>query len=339
MNDNTLRRPTVLIWERVVPGDDCVARLQAQGLDVRLGRPNRDASYRRHRAEDFVADAQGCVGALISGGIRITPEVLAALPDLRVISKIGIGVDTVDVAAASAAGVAVCNTPAGNDTVFVAEHAFALMLALAKQLHVWTRSYMQGGGWRRPDVHALGLDGRTLGIVGLGRIGRELARRAAGWNMHVLAHDPWAQEPPAGVDLVALDELLARSEVLSLHCPALPGGAPLLDAPRLALLRRGVLLVNTARASLLDRAAMLAALDDGRLAGVALDVFDPEPPASDDPLLAHPRVMCTPHVASWTHEAFMGRRSQATDNLALVVLGRAGASVVNAQALHAQGAA
>lgn len=323
---------TVLLWERVVDGDDSVARLREQGLTVRLGRPNLDAAYRRQQAEHFVADARGCAGVLISGGLRITHDVLAQLPHLRVVSKIGIGVDTVDVAAASAAGVAVCNTPGGNDTVFVAEHAMALLLALAKQLHRWTREYMVGGGWRSPDVHALGLDGRSVGIVGFGRIGRQLARRLAGWNVRVGVYDPLAADLPDGVEAMSLPDLVAHSDMISLHCPALPDGAALLDAALLERLRPGTLLVNTARASLVDTTAMLAALDDGRLAGVALDVFDPEPPSPSNPLLSHPRVLCTPHVASWTQEAFLGRRRQAADNLARVVLGLPGAAIVNPEA-------
>ncbi|MGQ3004409.1 MAG: NAD(P)-dependent oxidoreductase, partial [Hydrogenophaga sp.] len=153
----------------------------------------------------------------------VTREVMAALPGLQVISKIGVGVDTVDVAAASNLGIAVCNTPGGNDSVAVAEHAMTLLLALRKQLHVWTRGYLQGGGWRSPQVFAGGLDGSTLGIVGFGRIGRALAQRVAGWNVRVLVHDPLARDLPAGVQAVGMDELLAQSDAVSLHCPALPG--------------------------------------------------------------------------------------------------------------------
>lgn len=268
-------------------------------------------------------------GALISGGIRVTREVLAALPGLKVISKIGVGVDTVDVAAASELGIAVCNTPGGNDAVAVAEHALTLLLALRKQLHVWTREYLQGGGWRTPRVFAGGLDGSTLGIVGFGRIGRALAQRVAGWNVRVLVHDPLARDLPPGVQAVGMDELLAHSDAVSLHCPALPGDRPLLDAAALAQMKAGAVLINTARATLVERSALIAALDAGRLAGAAFDVFDPEPPAHDDPLLAHPRVLNTPHVASWTWEGFFGRRQQAADNLAKVVRGEPGAAIVN----------
>ena len=329
---NPVPTASVLLWERVVAGDPGPDWLKAQGLDVKLGLPSRDSSYRAHAAADFVADARGCSGVLISGGIRITDDVLAQLPQLRVVSKIGVGVDTVDVLAATRRGVLVCNTPGGNDSVFVAEHAMSLMLALRKQLHVWTRDYLQRGGWRRAQVFASGIDGTTVGIVGFGRIGRELARRLAGWQVTVLIHDPWATALPAGVTSVELDELLVRSDQVSLHCPAAANGQPLLDARRFGLMRPGAVLINTARASLVDRSALLASLDEGRLAGAAIDVFDPEPPPPDDPLLAHPRILATPHVASWTTEGFFGRRRQAAENLAMALLGRPGASIVNPQA-------
>ena len=323
------RNEPVLIWERVMPDDPSIPWLREQGFDVRLGKPNHDATYRRHLEADFIADAKGCEGVLISGGIRITPEVMDALPGLKVISKIGIGVDTVDVAAATARGIAVCNTPGGNDSVAVAEHALSLLLALRKQLHVWTRQYLQSGGWRNPQVFSGGLDGSTLGIVGFGRIGRALAQRVTGWNVRVLVHDPLARDLPEGVQAVGIEELLAQSDAVSLHCPALPGDRPLLDAAALAGMKKGAVLINTARATLVDAAALIAALDAGTLAGAAFDVFDPEPPARDDPLLAHPRVLSTPHVASWTWEGFFGRRQQAADNLAKVVRGEPGASIVN----------
>lgn len=332
MNTTAFPLPSILVWERVLAEDPSVPWLREQGFDVRLGRPNRDPAYRDHRPADFIADAQGCAAALVSGGLRVTAEVMDALPALKVLSKIGVGVDTIDVAAATARGITVCNTPGGNDSVFVAEHAMALILALRKQLHIWTREHLQQGGWRRPQVFSAPMDGQTVGIVGFGRIGRALAQRLAGWSVNVIAYDPFATELPEGVRSVALEELLAASDVVSLHCPPPAHGRPLLDAAAMAGMRRGAILVNTARATLVDRDALIQSLDSGALAAAAFDVFDPEPPARDDPLLSHPRVLCTPHVASWTWEGFFGRRQQAARNIALVIQGRPGAAIVNPRA-------
>ena len=156
---------------------------------------------------------------------------------------------------------------------------------------------------------------------------------AIGFDMKVLYHDAQRADAEAerhgNATFVGMDELLAHSDAVSLHCPALPGDRPLLDAAALAQMKAGAVLINTARATLVERSALIAALDAGRLAGAAFDVFDPEPPARDDPLLAHPRVLNTPHVASWTWEGFFGRRQQAADNLAKVVRGEPGAAIVN----------
>jgi D-3-phosphoglycerate dehydrogenase len=330
---------TLLLWEKVRDEDPSAPWLREQGFDVRVGLPTRDPAYRRQREADLIADAQGCAGILVSGGIRITGEVMDALPVLRVISKIGVGVDTIDLDAASTRGIAVCNTPGGNDSVAVAEHAMALLLALRKRLNVWTQGHLRDGGWRRPEVFSGSIDGSTVGIVGFGRIGQALAARLAGWNVQILVFDPWARDLPPGVQSVSLEALLERSDAVSLHCPAPADGRALLDAAALAHMPAHAVLVNTARAALVDTAALVAALDAGLLAGAAFDVFDPEPAPLDHPLLAHPKLICTPHVASWTWDGFFGRRQQAADNLAKFLRGQPGACVVNATTLDPSAAA
>lgn len=330
---------TLLLWEKVRDEDPSAPWLREQGFEVRLGMPTREPAYRRQLEADLIADARGCGGILVSGGIRITGAVMDALPALRVISKIGVGVDTIDLAAAGERGIAVCNTPGGNDSIAVAEHAMALLLGLRKQLHVWTQAHLREGGWRRPEVFSGFIDGSTVGIVGFGRIGRALAQRLVGWNVTVLIYDPWARDLPLGVESVPLEELLQRSDAVSLHCPAQADGRPLLDAAALARMPSHAVLINTARAALVDSAALIAALDTGALAGAAFDVFEPEPPARDDPLLTHPRLLCTPHVASWTWEGFFGRRQQAAENLALYLRGQPGAAIANADSLDPAAAA
>ena len=326
----------VLLWERIDADDHSPAWLLAQGLEVVLGRPSRLPGHRRYDEHDLIADAQGCTALMGSGGARITRAVIEALPGLAVVSKVGVGVDNIDVAAASEHGIAVCHTPDDGDAAAVAEHAFALMLALLKQLPAWPQSFLRDGGWRSAQTFTTGLAGRTVGIVGGGRIGRALLQRLAGWEVQVLLADPALQAAPAGATpatLVPLDELLARSDVVSLHCPAPADGAVLLGAAQLAAMKPGAVLVNTARAALVDTAALADALHGNRLGGAAVDVFAPEPPRPDDPLLHAPRVILTPHVASWTRDGYLRRRQQAAENLVRVLKGQPGAQIANRAAL------
>lgn len=323
----------VFLWERLDARDTSVAWLRDQGVEVRPGRLNDDATLTRYPEHLLVADAAGCAAMIGSGGARITRAVIQALPALRVVSKIGVGVDNIDVAAATARRIAVCHTPDEDDSAAVAEHALALMLALVKQLPAWPASHVRSGGWRGSELFTGRLAGRTVGIVGFGRIGRAVAQRLQGWGVELLCHDPVAGEPVAGVRPVALAELLQRSDVVTLHCPAPRDGRPLLDAAAIASMKPGALLVNTARSALVDGAALARALHAGHLAGAAVDVFHPEPPARDDPLLQAPGTILTPHVASWTHEGYFRRRRVAAENAVKVLRGQPGAHVVNPEVL------
>jgi phosphoglycerate dehydrogenase-like enzyme len=243
-----------------------------------------------------------------------------------------VGVDNIDVAAATARRIVVCHTPDEDDSATVAEHAIALMLALVKQLPAWPASHLRGGGWRTSQVFTGRLAGRTVGIVGYGRIGRAVSQRLQGWGVDLLCHDAAPVTPAAGVRHVPLADLLQASDVVSLHCPAAAGG-PLLDETALRAMKPGAWLVNTARASLVDGAALARALHEGRLAGAAVDVFHPEPPLPDDPLLHAPNTILTPHVASWTHEGYFRRRRVAAENVLRVLRGQGGAHVVNPEVL------
>lgn len=323
----------IFVWERIDPRDGSIGWLRGQGFEVRPGRPNDDPAFTRYTEPLLVADAAGCSALLGSGGARITRAVIEALPALRVVSKIGIGVDNIDVAAATARGVAVCHTPDEDDSAAVAEHAIALMLALLKQLPQWPAAHLRGGGWRTPALFTGRLAGRTVGIVGFGRIGRAVAQRLQGWGVELLASDPQPGAPVAGVRAVPLDALLRVSDVVTLHCPATADGRPLLDAAAIGTLKPGALVVNTARSALVDGAALARALNEDRLAGAAVDVFHPEPPAADDPLLHAPNTVLTPHVASWTHEGYFRRRRVAAENVAKVLRGEPGAHVVNPEVL------
>lgn len=246
-----------------------------------------------------LADADGLV---VRSATRVTAGLLDAAPRLRVVGRAGVGVDNIDVEAATARGVLVMNTPGGN-AVSVAEHAMALLLALARQIPQFDAA-IHAGRWEKSNA-GVEVRGKTLGLVGLGRVGAEVARRARAMEMRVVAHDPFISEAFArdsGVELVPLDDLLARADFISLHTALTTGTEHLLDTTAIAKMKPGVRLVNTARGELVDEAALAEALRSGHVAGAALDVFAQEPPRNS-PLAALPNVIATPHVAGSTQEA------------------------------------
>ncbi|WBB90198.1 hydroxyacid dehydrogenase [Verrucosispora sp. WMMC514] len=249
--------------------------------------------------------------ALVVRSSPVTAEMLAAAPRLKVIGRHGAGLDGIDLAAAERLGIPVVGTPGAN-AESVAEFVILAALTLARQLPraVATLAAAEFAEGRSlpSSVVATGLTGtmlagRTLGLIGLGAIGRGVAARARGIGMTVLAYDVAAVDPPQGVRLVDLDRLLSEADVISLHVPQTPATSGLIGTAALARMRPDALLVNTARAGVVDTAAVLAALDTGRLRGYAVDVFAPEPPDAADPLLHHPRVLATPHMAAMTHDA------------------------------------
>lgn len=269
---------------------------QARGLEVVLRKSVTPAEL-----ESLLADADGLV---IRSGTKVTADVIAKAPRLRVIGRAGIGVDNVDLTAATARGIAVLNTPEGNN-VTTAEHAIALLVSLARHIPQATAS-MKQGQWEKSKFTGLELYNRTLGVIGLGNIGRIVAQRAQGLAMKVIAYDPHITAEVAArldVELVPLDELFARADAITVHVPKTKETAGLLGRDAFAKMRKGVLVVNAARGGIIDEAALLEALESGRVAGAALDVFDKEPPPADHPLVLHERVICTPHLGASTEQA------------------------------------
>ncbi|MCV2488621.1 C-terminal binding protein [Geodermatophilus sp. YIM 151500] len=276
-------------------------------------------------AADVIGAAQD-VDAVIVQYAPISAEVLAALPRLRLVSRYGVGVDVVDLEAARARGVWVCNVP-DYGTVEVALHAVAMLSALLRNLaghgrHVregrW--DYRLGGPLRRPG-------GLTLGVVGLGRIGRMTMERAAPWFGDVVGHDPYLPDAawPDGVERLGLEDLFARSHAVTLHLPLTAETQGLVGPDLLARMPAGSYLVNTARGGLVQPDAVLQALEDGRLAGVALDVLPEEPPPAGHALLGHPGALVTPHVAWYSQESEVELRRTAAENV--VVWARTGRPV------------
>ena len=272
--------------------------------------------------------------AVIAGMHRWDAEALAAGPRLRVISRTGVGYDTVDVVAATAAGIAVCYAPMAP-TVSTAEHTIALMMAVTKSLSAAQARACDGlaGG----PATALELDGRTLGLLGYGRIARRVALAGKALGMSVIAHDPLVAEDDSGVTrLVAFNELFESSDVLSLHAPATLATRHVVNTATLAMMRPGGYVINCARGGLVDQDALLHALDTGHLAGAGLDVTEPEPLPVGHALLTHPRVIVTPHIASST---VAGRRrlyEHAIDN-ALTTLAGTPTNVVPEQVTNRTG--
>ena len=242
-------------------------------------------------------------GLAIRSATKVTEKLLAAATNLKVIGRAGIGVDNVDVPAASKKGVIVMNTPFGN-SVTTAEHAIAMMFAVARQLPEANAS-THAGKWEKSRFMGVELFNKTLGVIGAGNIGGIVCDRAIGLRMKVVAYDPFLSEERAtamGVTKVELGELLARADFITLHVPLTDKTRNILGREALAKTRKGVRIINCARGGLVDESALKDALDSGQVAGAALDVFEVEP-ATDNPLFNHPNVVCTPHLGAATTEA------------------------------------
>jgi D-3-phosphoglycerate dehydrogenase len=240
---------------------------------------------------------------VVRSATRVTREVISHASRLKVIGRAGVGVDNVDLEAATERGIAVLNVPDGN-VIAACEHTFALMLALARQIPDAVLSLRQGK-WERQRFLGRELYRKTLGIVGLGRIGSEVARRARAFGMEVIAYDPFvspARAQKLGVEVMSLEELLPRADFLTLHVPLTPQTRSLIGREELFRLKRGAFLVNTSRGGVVDEEALYQALAEGHLGGAALDVFEREPPG-DHPLLRLPNFVATPHLGASTVEA------------------------------------
>ena len=248
---------------------------------------------------------------------RITPRVIDASPRLRVISKHGTGIDTIDKDAAAARGIAV-KAAVGANAPAVAEHTWALILACAKDVSTLDRR-MHGGHWDKATHKSLELRGRALGLVGLGAIGARVAAVGRAMDMRVIAHDPFATSAPEGVELLPLADVIAQSDVLSLHCPLTKDNANMLNAQTLATMRPGAIVVNTARGGLIDEAALAGALKSGALRAAGLDSFQVEPFAPGHPFTDIPNVILSPHIGGVTSDAYVGMGTAAARNVLAVL--------------------
>lgn len=291
--------------------------LSERGLDsVPELAPLRDRGYelvsgpvgRIPTQQELLSLVPGIVGWL-AGIERISAEVLRAATALKVISRNGVGTDAVDIDAARRAGIRV-ERAVGANARGVAELALAVTLMALRRVP-WSASELREGRWkRRPGVE---LADCTVGVVGLGSVGRTAGQLFGGLGVHVIGFDPFI-DGIKGVEPVSFDELLATSDVVTLHCPPSADGSPMMTAGRIGSMRTGSILVNTARSSLVDESAVLAALEDHHLAGYAVDAFDSEPPEPSE-LLSHPQVIATPHLGGYTHASVRRATEQAVAGL------------------------
>lgn len=284
--------------------------LVADGLSpAGLGPLAQDARFDLVQGKGLAGEALAQVlrdvdAVIVRSSTRITRDVLGNGQRLRVIGRAGVGVDNIDVEAATEHGIAVLNAPSGN-TISAAEHAFALLLALIRHIPAADRS-MRAGEWDRKRFAGIELSGKTLGLVGAGRIGSEVARRARAFGMRVVVHDPFLSEEHAralDVERATLDHVLETADVLSMHVPLTEATAGMIGAAQLARLRKGAVVINAARGGVVDEAALQASLESGHLRGAALDVYEAEPLAADHPLRSQPNVVLTPHLGAATEEA------------------------------------
>ena len=286
--------PRVLISDSLSPA--AIAIFKARGLEVDF---QPDLGKDKHRLAEVIGAFDGLA---IRSVTKVTAKVLERADRLKVVGRAGISVDNIDLAAATAKGVIVMNTPYGN-SITTAEHAIALMFALARHIPAADAS-TRAGKWEKNKFVGVEITGKVLGLIGCGNIGSIVADRAVGLRMRVIAFDPFLSQERAfdlGVEKVELDDLLARADFITLHTPVTPQTRNILSAENLGKTKPGVLIINAARLGLVDEAALLALLDEGRVAGAAIDISEKEPPVS--PLLGHPNVVCTPHLGASTKEA------------------------------------
>jgi D-3-phosphoglycerate dehydrogenase len=296
-------------------------------VTVRVGKVSESSSQ-------WQEDAAQADIIMVRGSTFVTGEVMDRLPRLRIVARAGIGVDRIDIVAATERGILVVNTPDGP-TESTAEHAIALMLNLCKQVMVGDRILRAGRPFPALSEMTPGLEtsSAVLGLIGLGRIGSRVAQIARVLGMKVLAYDPFITAERAvalGVELyLSVEELLPRVQVVSLHCPAIPETHHIINATTLKLLPRGSYLINVARGALVDHDALLEALRSGHLAGAGLDVFDPEPPVANHPLFSLPNTICTPHIGSYTAAGLLRMQVLACEQIINALRGERPTNLVN----------
>jgi D-3-phosphoglycerate dehydrogenase len=318
--------PRVLVTDRI--GEEGLALLRDKlDVDVMLGLT----------PEELLGVILGYEALAVRSETKVTSEVLKAGKNLIVVGRAGVGVDNIDVDAATERGIVVVNAPAAI-TIATAEHTLGMMLALARHIPE-AHGSLTSGKWERSKFVGVELRGKTLGVAGLGRIGAEVARRARAFDMRVVAYDPFVtpeRSQAMGVSLVTLDELLRESDFITLHLPLTAQNHHFLDDEQFARMKDGVRVLNVARGELISEDALLRALDSGKVAGAAIDVFEKEPPDPDCGLLKHPKVVVTPHLGASAAEAQERLSVDVAEQLITALRGEPVAYAVNAPFIAAE---
>ena len=321
-----MTKPKVLISDKMDPNAARIFEERGCDVDVITGKT----------PEELMEIIGQYDGLAIRSSTRVTPAILAAATRLKVVGRAGIGVDNVDIPAASAKGVVVMNTPFGN-SITTAEHAIALMFALARQLPE-ANAQTQAGLWPKNGFMGVEVTGKTLGLIGAGNIGSIVASRALGLKMKVVAYDPFLTAERAvemGVEKADLDTLLEKADFITLHTPLTDQTRNILNRERLARTKKGVRIINCARGGLVDEAALKDMLDSGHVAGAALDVFQTEP-AKDSPLFGTPNFICTPHLGASTNEAQVNVALQVAEQMADYLVNGGVTNALNMPSLSAE---
>ncbi len=272
--------------------------------------------------EELVDEIKEYQALIIRGRTKVTKDVINAGVNLKVVGRAGVGVDNIDLAAAQAQGVTVVNSPNAT-TNAVAEHAIALVMALLRNVSKADAS-MKSGLWEKKTLAGMELDGKTVGVIGLGRIGSRFSQLVQAFGATVIGFDPLLKESDfkeRNIEPVSLEQLLQRAEIISLHIPLIPETRDLMNDEAFGKVKRGVLLVNTSRGGTINETALLSALESGQVAGAALDVFGTEPPGLTA-LVAHPNVIATPHIAAQTAEAQVRAADQIAEEVLRVLQGK-----------------
>ncbi|CAO2814879.1 unnamed protein product [Amaranthus hypochondriacus] len=320
-------KPTVLVAEKL--GD--------AGLDLLKAYANVDCSYNLS-PEELCTKISLCDALIVRSGTKVTREVFESSHGrLKVVGRAGVGIDNVDLGAATEHGCLVVNAPTAN-TVAAAEHGIALLTAMSRNIAQADAS-VKAGEWKRNKYVGVSLVGKTLAVLGFGKVGSEVARRAKGLGMHVIAHDPYAPADRAraiGVELVSFEDALAKADFISLHMPLTPSTTKMLNDETFAKMKKGVMIVNVARGGVIDEDALVRALDSGIVAQAALDVFTKEPPAKDSKLVLHEKVTATPHLGASTMEAQEGVAIEIAEAVIGALNGELAATAVNAPMVPAE---